>query len=171
MTVRPMRPTLAGAAIGLLLGLPIALQVNAGTSSAGGATAQVVAGAPLSPPTVGASPPPASVPPPAAAAPVTVVGTGPVVPNRYGPVQVEVTLTDGRIVDVRALQLPFGGQSGQISRYAEPQLHQEALAAQSAQVDTVSGASYTSDGYRTSLQAALDAARAASNTQSPGSGS
>jgi hypothetical protein len=90
---------------------------------------------------------------------------GPTLQTRYGPVQVRVVViasggTD-RIRSVTAVQLPSGGQSGQISSYAGPQLAQEAIAAQSAKIDTVSGASYTSDGYRRSLQAALVAVRAA----------
>ena len=90
---------------------------------------------------------------------------GPTLQTRYGPVQVRVVViasggTD-RIRSVTAVQLPSGGQSGDISSYAGPQLAQEAITAQSAKIDTVSGASYTSDGYRRSLQAALVAVRAA----------
>ena len=87
--------------------------------------------------------------------------SGPVVDNRYGPVQVRVTLRSGRIVDVTAVQLPSDrNRSRAISNYAAPILRQEALAAQGAQIDSVSGASYTSDGYAQSLQAALEQARA-----------
>jgi len=57
---------------------------------------------------------------------------------------------------VSALSLPQGGRSSDISRYAAPQLRREALSAQSAHIDTVSGASYTSAGYAMSLQSALD---------------
>jgi uncharacterized protein with FMN-binding domain len=82
---------------------------------------------------------------------------GPAVPNRYGTVQVQVAMRAGRIVDVRAVQLPDGdGTSQQISSYAAPQLKQQALQVQSANVDGVSGATYTSESYRTSLQAAID---------------
>ena len=83
---------------------------------------------------------------------------GPVVDTRYGPVQVEVVVADGRISDVVALQLPTGRRSGQISQAAEPILHDEALQAQSASIDLVSGATYTSDAYAQSLQAAIDQA-------------
>ncbi len=84
---------------------------------------------------------------------------GPPEENRYGTVQVRVTLSGARIVDVEALQLPSDrSRSAQISDFAGPRLRQEALAAQSAQVHTVSGATYTSGGYRQSLQAALDQA-------------
>jgi uncharacterized protein with FMN-binding domain len=86
---------------------------------------------------------------------------GPVEENRYGPVQVRVTLSGNRIVDVEALQLPSDrSRSEQISMNAGPVLRQEVLQAQSAQVHAVSGATYTSVGYRQSLQAALDQAGA-----------
>ena len=64
----------------------------------------------------------------------------------------------GKVSDVVALQLPTGRRSGQISHSAEPILHDEALQAQSAKIDLVSGATYTSDAYAQSLQAALDQA-------------
>jgi uncharacterized protein with FMN-binding domain len=79
----------------------------------------------------------------------------------FGAVQVQVTLQNGRITDVQALQTP-GDQrrSQQISQYAVPQLRSEVLQAQGAQVDTISGATYTSEGYAQSLQSALDQAGA-----------
>jgi uncharacterized protein with FMN-binding domain len=56
--------------------------------------------------------------------------------------------------------MPSGsGETNSISAQAAPLLRQEALAARSASIDTISGASYTSDGYRRSLQAALDRAK------------
>jgi uncharacterized protein with FMN-binding domain len=74
-------------------------------------------------------------------------------------VQVQVSVAGGRITDVRALTYPSGnGHDTAINAYALPQLRQEVLTAQSAQVDAISGATVTSDGYRESLQAALDAA-------------
>ena len=83
--------------------------------------------------------------------------TGPVVGTDYGNVQVQVTLQGSRIVDVQALQLPSDrSRSARISQYAGPRLRQEALQAQSANIDVVSGASYTSEGYAQSLQGALD---------------
>jgi uncharacterized protein with FMN-binding domain len=84
---------------------------------------------------------------------------GPVIDMRYGPVQVQVTIAGGRITDVTALELPAGGRSGRISSFAEPNLRSEALTAQSATIDIVSGATYTSDAYAQSLQSALDQAR------------
>jgi uncharacterized protein with FMN-binding domain len=83
---------------------------------------------------------------------------GPVVDTRYGPVQVEIVLSGGQLQDVVALQLPTGRHSGQISTAVAPILRQEALQAKSAAIDTVSGATYTSDAYAQSLQAALDQA-------------
>jgi hypothetical protein len=77
----------------------------------------------------------------------------------YGIVQVRVVLQGGRITDVQSLQLPSGGRSGSIASYAVPQLRREVLAAQSTNIDTVSGASYTSEGYARSVQSALDSAR------------
>lgn len=77
--------------------------------------------------------------------------------TQYGPVQVQVTESGGRITDVAALQLPQGsGRDIDIDNYAVPQLRAEALQAQSAHIDAVSGATYTSAGYIDSLQSALD---------------
>ncbi len=85
---------------------------------------------------------------------------GSVVQTRFGPVQVSVTIANGKIAEVTALQLTNdGGRSVMISNQAAPILRGEVLAAQSAQVQNVSGATYTSGGYLTSLQAALDAAQ------------
>ncbi|MGN5378133.1 FMN-binding protein [Streptomyces lasalocidi] len=85
--------------------------------------------------------------------------TGETVQTRWGPVQVRVTIKSGRITDVTAVQYPQDNPRDQeINSYALPQLRREALAAQSAQIDMVSGASYTSTGYRQSLQSALDSA-------------
>lgn len=79
--------------------------------------------------------------------------------TRYGPVQVRITIRAQRLVAVTALVYPSSeGRDREISSFALPRLGQEAIAAQSAQIDTVSGATFTSDGYRRSLQAALDAA-------------
>ena len=87
--------------------------------------------------------------------------TGDVENTQFGPVQVKVVVTGGKITDVVALQLTDrGGRSVQISDYAAPILRKEVLSAQSAHVSTVSGATYTSEGYLTSLQSALDKAGA-----------
>jgi uncharacterized protein with FMN-binding domain len=85
---------------------------------------------------------------------------GSVVQTRYGPMQVSVTIDNGTITDVTPLQLTNDGQkSVLISNQAAPILRAEVLAAQSSSVANVSGATYTTQGYRQSLQAALDAAQ------------
>ncbi|MFF5147737.1 FMN-binding protein [Streptomyces sp. NPDC013157] len=85
--------------------------------------------------------------------------TGDTVQTRWGPVQVKVTIKNGKITDVTAVQYPSDNPRDQeINQYALPQLRSEALAAQSASIDTVSGATYTSQGYQQSLQSALDSA-------------
>jgi uncharacterized protein with FMN-binding domain len=85
--------------------------------------------------------------------------TGQDVSMRYGDVQVQVTVSGGAVSDVTALQLPDGdGHSARISSIVEPMLRSEALQAQSASIDLVSGATYTSGAYQQSLQSALDAA-------------
>jgi uncharacterized protein with FMN-binding domain len=85
--------------------------------------------------------------------------TGDVVDTRFGPVQVQISVANGKITAVDAVQYPDGdGHSQRINSYAVPTLNSEALAAQSAQIDSVSGATYTSDAYVQSLQSALDAA-------------
>jgi uncharacterized protein with FMN-binding domain len=85
--------------------------------------------------------------------------TGDTVQTAWGPVQVELTLQGGTITDVSVLQYPDGNpQDQQINAYALPVLVQETLDGQSAQIDMVSGATITSDGYVQSLQSALDRA-------------
>ena len=104
--------------------------------------------------------PQATAQPQATSAPATAAsGTvqGDTIQTRFGPVQVEVTVKNGKITNVTALQLPWDHQrSASISQYVEPILHDEAIQAQSANVDVVSGATYTSIGYARSLQSALD---------------
>lgn len=85
--------------------------------------------------------------------------TGAVAQTRWGPVQVRITVSGGKITDVTAVRVPDGNhRDREINDYAVPVLRQEALVAQSARIDTVSGATVTSDGYRESLQSAIDAA-------------
>jgi uncharacterized protein with FMN-binding domain len=82
--------------------------------------------------------------------------TGAVEQTRYGPVQVKVTVRNGRVTDLTAVQLPANDpRSVQIGASAEPLLRQEALQAQSASIDAVSGATFTSAGYQASLASAL----------------
>ncbi|YCH07185.1 FMN-binding protein [Arthrobacter sp. alpha11c] len=79
--------------------------------------------------------------------------------TRFGTVHVQVTIQDGKITEVTPLQLTDAERkSAQISSRAAPVLRSEVLQAQSANVQTVSGATVTSEAYLSSLQAALDAA-------------
>jgi uncharacterized protein with FMN-binding domain len=88
--------------------------------------------------------------------------TGAVASTRWGDVQVSITVTEGKITDVAVPVYPSGnGRDQEINAYALPILRQETLSAQSANINTVSGATVTSDGYLQSLQAALDAAHLA----------
>jgi uncharacterized protein with FMN-binding domain len=97
----------------------------------------------------------------AAATSGTRVVTGDVVNSAYGPSQVAVTLTAGKITKVTILRhTDDGAESKEIDGPALPKLVTETLAAQSAMIDAVSGASYTSAGYIKSLQSALDKAKA-----------
>ncbi|WP_370961606.1 FMN-binding protein [Amycolatopsis sp. cg9] len=110
--------------------------------------------------------PPGATPPsrttsPATAAPPGGAGTftGDAADTRYGPVQVRITVAGGKITDAQAVEYPQeSGRDVRINSEAVPELNQEALQAQSAQIDTVTGATYTSEGYRQSLQSAIDQA-------------
>lgn len=85
--------------------------------------------------------------------------TSDAVATRYGNVQLKVTLSGGRITGITPVELPnMDPKSYAISSYAAPLLRQSALAKQSAGIDLVSGATYTSEGYKAALQSALDKA-------------
>lgn len=98
--------------------------------------------------------------PNATAAPATAAAfTGSSIHTPYGDVQVRITVNSGKISAVDPLQVPNDRRrSVEISGYAVPQLVQETIDAQSANIDMVSGATYTSEGYQQSLQNALDKA-------------
>ena len=118
---------------------------SAGTSSPAGSTAGQAASA-----THGGS-----STAPAAARTIT----GAVASTEHGPMQVQLTVAGTKITKVTLLQRTNdGAESDQIDAYAIPKLTSETLAAQSAHIDAVSGASYTSSGYIQSLQSALDKA-------------
>lgn len=86
--------------------------------------------------------------------------TGSLVSNRYGDVQVSISVSGGKITDVSFLSMPFeADHSSQLSDYAKPKLKSQTLAAQSASIAGVSGATYTSMSYRQSLQSAIDKAK------------
>jgi uncharacterized protein with FMN-binding domain len=85
--------------------------------------------------------------------------TSDAVGTRYGNVQLKVTISGGKITGIAPVQLPqMDPKSDAISGYAVPLLRQSALAKQSADIDIVSGATYTSEGYKAALQSALDKA-------------
>jgi uncharacterized protein with FMN-binding domain len=106
---------------------------------------------------VPASPSPAPKPSPTSASTRTINGAA--ADTRYGPVQVQIKVTGNRIVSADAIVYPTSERRDrEINDRAVPQLDDETLQAQSANIDTVSGATYTSDGYRQSLQSAIDAA-------------
>lgn len=96
---------------------------------------------------------------PSSGAPAAKTVDGPVAQTRWGPVQVRLTVSGGRVTAADAVQVPSGnGRDAEINAYAVPILDAEVVQAQSADIDAVSGATVTSNGYVTSLQAALDAA-------------
>ncbi|MDX6362216.1 MAG: hypothetical protein QOC85_1219 [Streptomyces sp.] len=84
--------------------------------------------------------------------------TGDVARTQYGPVQVRLTLSGTKVTRAEAVQAPSGGQSTQVTGNAVPKLNQEAVTTGTADIDAVSGATYTSGGYKESLQSALDKA-------------
>lgn len=126
---------------------------STGTASASpDATAQ---GAPTAAPQTTAAPQATAAP-----APTGTDGTytGTTYQSTYGPMQVTATISGGQLTDVSWVQLPPDHHSQGIADQATPILVQDALETQSAQVNTVSGATYTSEGFRRSLQSALDQA-------------
>jgi uncharacterized protein with FMN-binding domain len=85
--------------------------------------------------------------------------TGEVAQTRWGPVQVQITVKNGKITAASATQIPDGNsRDAEINSYAVPILNDAVVQAQSARIDAVSGATVTSDGYVTSLQSAIDQA-------------
>ncbi|MFE7899049.1 FMN-binding protein, partial [Streptomyces sp. NPDC057424] len=91
--------------------------------------------------------------------------TGDAAQTQYGAVQVRLTMSNGKITQAEAVQAPKGGRSEQITSSSVPRLNQAVVAAQSAEIDAVSGATYTSAGYKKSLQSALDKAKASAGPQ------
>ena len=79
--------------------------------------------------------------------------------TRWGPVQVRITVQGGKITASQAVVYPNGnGRDHEINSYALPVLNQEVVQVQGANIDMVSGATVTSDGYLSSLQSAIDKA-------------
>ncbi|WP_349308094.1 FMN-binding protein [Pseudofrankia sp. BMG5.36] len=141
------RPLTGSAADGAARATPTP---STGPDRTGSGGAESTAGA-----TAGAGPgsPSASGP----SSPRTVIGDA--IDTKYGPVQVQLVVTDNKITDVIALVLPNRlWRDIQINNEAVPILRQEVLDIQSARIDQVSGASYTSSGYAWSVQSAIDKA-------------
>jgi uncharacterized protein with FMN-binding domain len=146
----------------------LAFSYRTSTTGAGGETTAVAA-APANPAPTAATPTPTTPSTTGSPSPSATrdsggdagSGTyqGSVAQTRWGPIQVTITVAGGKITDVQVPIYPNGNhRDEEINAYALPALRQATLDAQSAQVDTVSGATVTTDGYRESLQAALDAA-------------
>ncbi len=122
-------------------------------------TPSTPSGSPSSPTSPSASASPAGGSTSSGKASVSGTFDGSTTQTQYGPVQVAVVVSSGRITDVKSLQLTDqGGRSVEISNYAAPILRTETLSAQTANIQSVSGATYTSQGYIASLQSALDKA-------------
>lgn len=125
----------------------------------------VALGSPLSQPSPTPSPSAASgspappSPSPSASPKLSGTFTGQDFPNRYGDVQVKLTVTDGKITDVQPIQMPTDrAESAYITQQVTPWLHDEVIQAQSARIDIISGATYTSESYAQSVESALQLA-------------
>lgn len=162
----------AAALVSTFVGLALLLSFK--SHSAGAAKPALAEGPPTSdsasPPTVPSASTSAAISPSAAAptsastkakaSPAAPSGVfkGAPIDTRYGTMQVAAVVKSGKLTDIKVLQETDGGRSQQIDAAAIPMLKSEALTAQSARIDAVSGATYTSQGYAQSLQSALDQA-------------
>lgn len=158
MRRKKWRGTLLFAAILTVLGLTVGLRLYASGQAASSAIS-VSAPPTTAPATAAPAGPPAtsSAAAPAAPAASTRTVTGDTEQTPYGPLQVQVTYTGTRITAITELQTPSEGRrSVEINAQAGPMLTQEALSSQSAKIDSISGATYTSQGYIQSLQSAID---------------
>jgi uncharacterized protein with FMN-binding domain len=130
------------------------------TTPAGASAAQPTTAPGMATQGTAPQPAPTTSPGTGAAPSGTQVVKGPDVPNQYGDVQVQLTIQGGKVIDVTALQMPVDrSRSAYISQVAAPMLRSEVIQAQSANIDIISGATYTSESYAQSVQAALDQAR------------
>ncbi|OQD54290.1 FMN-binding protein [Streptomyces phaeoluteigriseus] len=147
------RVVLAGAATvsGIVLLLSLKPSSDPGSAQAAGAAAQEAAQG-------------------GAGAAVSGAITGDASQTQYGAVQVRVTVSNGKITKAETVQAPKGGQSDQITADAVPKLNQAALTAQSADIDAVSGATFTSEGYKKSLQSAIDKMKASAGASQGAAG-
>ena len=162
--------TLAATAIGTVLlfsfrtppAAPIATLAPSSTSSSS-STPSPTATPSAAPPSGGASPTPTATPTPTPAASGLKSGsfTGQTYANPYGNVQVQVVISGGKITDVKTIQYPNGHQQSVfINSQALPLLREEVLQTQSAKINIIGGATFTSEGYAQSVQSELDLARA-----------
>ncbi|MFD7613106.1 FMN-binding protein [Streptomyces sp. NPDC059828] len=150
--IRPVAVTAASAA-----GIVLLLSLKPHDDPSATATSAPSASTPTPAPTTGTSPSGSATAAPEGTGGTAVSGTfeGDTAQTQQGPVQVSVTLAEGEITGIEVLQ----GVHGQgPSATAVPVLTERAIAAQSADIDAVSGATYTSEGYVSSLQSALDQA-------------
>jgi uncharacterized protein with FMN-binding domain len=140
--------------LGTVTAVTLLFGYHTSTSGPAAANETVVAAAPQA-----AAPSTGSASGPGTAPPTDTLFTGAVTQTRWGPVQVRITVADGKVTAVDVPQYPTGnGKDREINAYALPELTQETLSAQSADIDMVSGATVTSQGYLMSLQSALDQA-------------
>jgi uncharacterized protein with FMN-binding domain len=145
-------------AIGWQIGAATAAQTATITPQAAGTTGGSTTGGATTPGAT-STPSPTTSTAPTTAASTDGTFTGSSVNTEFGSVQVQLTVSGGKITDVTALHLTDAdGRSVQISNRAAPVLHDEVLASQSANVSNVSGATYTTRAYLSSVQSALDLA-------------
>src|SRR5882757_808519 len=143
------------AAIATIAGLVALLSFKSHSAVTTATSTLPSAGAPESPPASGSS----SSPSAAGGSASTRSFTGQAITTQYGVVQVKVTVAGSKITNVSFVQLTaFDQRSQEINQQAAPTLLQQTLSAQSAKIDGVSGATFTSDGYEQSLQGALNQA-------------
>ena len=106
------------------------------------------------------TPTPSATPKPRPHPPGTLTGKGPLITTPFSTIQVQAWVHEGKLVDVRTLTLTGSDDhTNALNRRAEPILRREALEAGSADIDVVSGATYTSESWQSSLSAAIEAAR------------
>ena len=157
--MRRLLLALAGTAAGLAAVLSFKTQGSAATSGAVAAPETGTQGSASAPASTGSASAPAASKSSTAGTAGGRTLTGAVSNTPYGPMQVQVTLEGKKITGVKVLQQTNTGiMSQQIDANSIPQLNKETLTAQSARIDTVSGATSTCAGYISSLQSALDRA-------------
>jgi uncharacterized protein with FMN-binding domain len=158
-------------ALSTLTTVVLLFSYHTSTSSRSTAAASPIvarASAPQSTPAPSTTPAPSGTPTPSASSSspsqssgssATKTYDGDAVMTRYGNVQVEITVAGGKITKADVLQVPWeSGRDQEINSYAVPVLNSEAVQTQSSNIDMVSGATFTSQGYIQSLQSAIDQA-------------